>query len=154
MKRMKQNTVLATSMALKPVLQKNTSSLMKKRFRYTFLPYPLHLSHLCNPPPHVSSHRFPDSLAPVLFFACLGPAFLHCQIILLRQHPTGHKYPPNRQLSHTVLWSSSNYCLQWLFTSWIVFQHLVDRSFVPLSCLEGGLRSAGFEGEWSPWPWC
>lgn len=50
MKRMKQNTVLATSMALKPVLQKNTLSLIKKLFRYTFLPYPLHLSHLCNPP--------------------------------------------------------------------------------------------------------
>ena len=47
---MKQNTVLATSMALKPVLQKNTSSLMKKLFQYTFLPYLSHLSHLCNPP--------------------------------------------------------------------------------------------------------
>ena len=50
MKRMKQNTVLATSMALKSVLQKNTWSLMKKLFRYTFLPCSLHLSHLCTPP--------------------------------------------------------------------------------------------------------
>lgn len=75
MKRMKQNTVLATSMALKPILQKNTSSLMKKLFRYTFLPYPLHLSHLCNPPmflPIVSLTASPPCFL-CLFGSCFPP---------------------------------------------------------------------------------